>query len=131
MSYFYSYYYKKPQYNSSVTVLLTGDEAQGKKQVTQTDLNLNSGLISTYGSIAKSANVLSKVIENLGLDISVRNLQKNLTNVFSEYAIRLIPTWEFSLQKIGYCILFKPLIVTISGISILFLFNTCCTSNLV
>ena len=73
MSYFYSYYYKKPQYNSSVTVLLTGDEAQGKKQVTQTDLNLNSGLISTYGSIAKSANVLSKVIENLGLDISVRN----------------------------------------------------------
>lgn len=79
MSYFYSYYYKKPQYNSSVTVLLTGDEAQGKKQVTQTDLNLNSGLISTYGSIAKSANVLSKVIENLGLDISVQNLQKNLT----------------------------------------------------
>lgn len=79
MSYFYSYYYKKPQYNSSVTVLLTGDEAQGEKQVTQTDLNLNSGLISTYGSIAKSANVLSKVIENLGLDISVQNLQKNLT----------------------------------------------------
>ena len=79
MSYFYSYYYKKPQYNSSVTVLLTGDEAQGEKQVTQTDLNLNSGLISTYGSIAKSANVLSKVIENLGLDISVKNLQNNLT----------------------------------------------------
>lgn len=79
MSYFYSYYYKKPQYNSSVTVLLTGDEAQEEKQVTQTDLNLNSGLISTYGSIAKSANVLSKVIENLGLDISVKNLQKNLT----------------------------------------------------
>ena len=79
MGYFYSYYYKKPQYNSSVTVLLTGDEAQGEKQVTQTDLNLNSGLISTYGSIAKSANVLSKVIENLGLDISVKNLQKNLT----------------------------------------------------
>ena len=79
MSYFYSYYYKRPQYNSSVTVLLTGDEAQGEKQVTQTDLNLNSGLISTYGSIAKSANVLSKVIENLGLDISVKNLQKNLT----------------------------------------------------
>lgn len=79
MGYFYSYYYKKTQYNSSVTVLLTGDEAQGEKQVTQTDLNLNSGLISTYGSIAKSANVLSKVIENLGLDISVQNLQKNLT----------------------------------------------------
>ena len=79
VGYFYSYYYKKPQYNSSVTVLLTGDEAQGEKQVTQTDLNLNSGLISTYGSIAKSANVLSKVIENLGLDISVKNLQKNLT----------------------------------------------------
>ena len=79
VGYFYSYYYKKPQYNSSVTVLLTRDEAQGEKQVTQTDLNLNSGLISTYGSIAKSANVLSKVIENLGLDISVQNLQKNLT----------------------------------------------------
>ena len=79
MGYFYSYYYKKPQYNSSVTILLTGDEAQGEKQVTQTDLNLNSGLISTYGSIAKSANVLSKVIENLELDISVQNLQKSVT----------------------------------------------------
>ena len=84
VGYFYSYYYKKPQYNSSVTVLLTGDEAQGEKQVTQTDLNLNSGLISTYGSIAKSANVLSKVIENLGLDISVQNLQKNLTKIESQ-----------------------------------------------
>ena len=79
LGYFYSYYYKKPQYNSSVTILLTGDTTQGEKEVTQTDLNLNSGLISTYSNIAKSSNVVKQVIDNLQLNLSVQELQKNIT----------------------------------------------------
>ena len=46
--YAYSYYYKKPEYKSSVTILLVADENKTNKELTQTDLNINNGLISTY-----------------------------------------------------------------------------------
>lgn len=78
LGYLYSYYYKKPQYNSSVTILLVADENKDNQELTQTDLTLNSGLISTYSSIAKSTNVIEKTIENLGIDISVEELQREL-----------------------------------------------------
>ena len=74
--YFYSYSYKVPKYSSSVTILLTGDESES--EVTQTDLSLNSGLISTYTNIVTSTNVLEKTIQNLGLNISVQELQNNV-----------------------------------------------------
>lgn len=78
LGYTYSYYYKKPQYNSSVKILLVADESKENKEVTQTDLTINSSLISTYSSIAKSTNVIEKTIENLGLTISVAELQKDI-----------------------------------------------------
>lgn len=76
IGYVYSYYYKKPQYNSTTKILLVADE--NKEQLTQTDLNINTSLISTYSSIAKSASVIEKTIENLGLNMSVQELQKNI-----------------------------------------------------
>lgn len=79
LGYFYSYYYKMPKYSSSVTLLLVGDENKEQKEVTQVDLLLNSGLIPTYSNIAKSANVVKQTIDNLQLDISVEELQKNVT----------------------------------------------------
>lgn len=79
LGYFYSYYYKMPKYSSSVTLLLVGDENKEQKEVTQIDLLLNSGLISTYSNIAKSDNVVRQTIDNLQLDISVEDLQKNVT----------------------------------------------------
>ncbi|MBQ2937945.1 MAG: polysaccharide biosynthesis tyrosine autokinase [Clostridia bacterium] len=78
LGYTYSYYYKKPQYNSSVKILLVADESEENKEVTQTDLTINSSLISTYSSIAKSTNVIEKTIENLGLKMSVSELQNNI-----------------------------------------------------
>lgn len=78
LGYAYSYYYKTPQYESSVKILLVGDENKDEKEVTQTDLNINSSLISTYSSIAKGTNVIGKTIENLRLDMSVEELQKNI-----------------------------------------------------
>ena len=78
LGYTYSYYYKKPQYNSSVKILLVADEGKENKEVTQTDLAINSSLISTYSSIAKSTNVIEKTIKNLGLTMSVTELQKNV-----------------------------------------------------
>ena len=78
LGYVYSYYYKKPEYQSSVKILLVADENKTNKELTQTDLNINSSLISTYSSIAKSTNVIEKTINNLGLNISVSKLQKNI-----------------------------------------------------
>ena len=74
----YSYYYKKPEYKSSVTILLVADENKTNKELTQTDLNINNGLISTYSSIAKSTNVVQKTIENLELNMSASSLQKKV-----------------------------------------------------
>ena len=76
--YVYSYYYKKPEYKSSVTILLVADENKTNKELTQTDLNINNGLISTYSSIAKSTNVVQKTIENLELNMSASSLQKKV-----------------------------------------------------
>ena len=76
--YAYSYYYKKPEYKSSVTILLVADENKTNKELTQTDLNINNGLISTYSSIAKSTNVVQKTIENLELNMSASSLQKKV-----------------------------------------------------
>lgn len=78
LGYVYSYYYKKPEYKSSVTILLVADESKQEKELTQTDLSINSSLISTYSSIAKSTNVIQKTIENLGLNISASKLQKSI-----------------------------------------------------
>ncbi len=78
LGYVYSYYYKKPEYKSCVTILLVADENKADKEVTQTDLSINSSLISTYSSIAKSTNVVQKTINNLGLSIDAAKLQKNI-----------------------------------------------------
>lgn len=78
LGYVYSYYYKQPEYKSSVTILLVADENKSNKELTQTDLSINSSLISTYSSIAKSTNVVEKTINNLGLEMSASKLQKNI-----------------------------------------------------
>lgn len=78
LGYVYSYYYKQPEYKSSATILLVADENKANKELTQTDLSINTSLISTYSSIAKSTNVMQKTIDNLGLDISTSKLQKNI-----------------------------------------------------
>ena len=76
--YQYSYCFKKPQYKSSVKILLVVDEVKESQGITQQDINLNSGLISTYSSIATSNNVIEEVIKNLDLDISINQLKNNL-----------------------------------------------------
>lgn len=78
LGYGYSYYYEKPLYNSSAKILLVADESKKEKELTQNDLTINSSLISTYSSIAKSTSVIEKTIANLDLEISIKELQKNI-----------------------------------------------------
>ncbi len=65
LGYLYSYYVV-PEYKSTSTLLLIPNDDE---TVTSSDLTLNSGLISTYGNIAKNSKVLKQVINNLNLNI--------------------------------------------------------------
>lgn len=77
--YFYSYNFVVPEYKSTSTILLASNNLnKDSNTVTQTDVNLNKNLISTYGKILKSNNVLGKVINNLDLDMTEEELYKNV-----------------------------------------------------
>ena len=77
--YFYSYNMVTPKYKSVSTMVLASNNLnQEGNTVTQTELNLNKSLISTYGKILKSKNVLGQVIKNLNLDVTEEELDKNV-----------------------------------------------------
>lgn len=76
----YSFNFVVPEYKSTSTVLLVSNETNKKNaSVTQSDVTLNKSLLTTYGNIITSKNVLSKVKENLQLNISVEELSKNIS----------------------------------------------------
>ena len=77
--YFYSYNMVTPKYKSVSTMVLASNNLnQEGNTVTQTELTLNKSLISTYGKILKSKNVLGQVIKNLNLDVTEDELYKNV-----------------------------------------------------
>lgn len=53
-------------------------EIKENNSITQTEVTLDKNLISTYGEILKSNNVLGQVITNLKLDITKEELYKNV-----------------------------------------------------
>ena len=77
--YFYSYYMISPKYKSTSTILLASNSMnKNSSSVTQSEVTLNKSLISTYGTILKSDNVLEKVINNLKLNINKNELNENI-----------------------------------------------------
>lgn len=83
LGYVYSYYCVVPEYKSTATLLLIPNN-DDNKSITNSDLTLNSGLISTYSNIAKNSKVLNQVINNLGLNMTEEQLlgkiQVNIVN---------------------------------------------------
>ncbi len=77
IGYIYSYYLKQDIYKSSETILLAQNENEDM-QITQNDLNVNTNLITTYSNIAKSTNVVETAINNLGIQISIAEVQNNI-----------------------------------------------------
>lgn len=74
-----------PTYKSTTKLLLvqTGEKSnvyENTGSITTTDLTLNSKLVNNYRDIATSESVLSKVIQNLNLNIGAEEL-KNMTSV--------------------------------------------------
>lgn len=79
VGYYYSYYCVEPLYRSSSTILLVKSQEDAQDAVTQSDITLNQKLISTYGEIMTSPEVVSKVISNLNLTMSEEALKKSIS----------------------------------------------------
>ena len=81
----YSYFYLTPVYKASTTLILVQSsktvDSTGDSSITQTDLTLNSKLVSTYSEIMKRKSVLSKVVSNLGMSESEMNSIKQNVSV--------------------------------------------------
>lgn len=80
----YSYAFVTPEYKSSTTLVLAtlNDDkksSSSSEAITQTDLTLNSNLVSTYSELIKSKTVLREVINNLNIkDIDEKELKNDI-----------------------------------------------------
>ena len=83
VGFIYSYILLVPQYQSTTSILLAkSNTSQGdstSSTITSTDLTLNQKLISTYSALLKSESVLTEVINNLGIDKTVTQLENSIT----------------------------------------------------
>ena len=76
----YSYLLITPKYTSYTTMVLTQNDVTDNSKdsaITQTDLTINSKLVSTYSVLIKSKSVLNEVINNLKInDLNYNDLKK-------------------------------------------------------
>ena len=76
----YTTFFVSPVYQATSTAILTSNSGEeGQASVTQSEVTLNNSLLSTYQGIATSDSVVSKVISNLGLNISADTLKSQIT----------------------------------------------------
>lgn len=79
----YSFYLVTPKYEASTTLILgrinnstSETKTSTTDQITQSEISINSNLVSTYSELIKSRTLIQKVIDNLKLNLtesSVRN----------------------------------------------------------
>lgn len=76
----YSIFIKTPLYKSTTRIVLVSDsgESSGNGSYTQSDLQLNQNLVSTYSEIVKSRKNLDTVIKNLALPYTIDQLYERV-----------------------------------------------------
>ncbi len=80
VGFIYTTFFVSPVYEATSTAILTSNSGEeGQASVTQSEVTLNNSLLSTYRGIATSDSVVSKVISNLGLNISADTLKSQIT----------------------------------------------------
>ena len=77
-TYFYDTEVKTDLYQSKTSVILAQSENSANSTTALNDVNVSQKLTTTYGEVAKSELVLQQVIDNLHLDLPVKELQKNI-----------------------------------------------------
>ena len=80
----YSYFFVTPVYKASTTLVLAQSSATvdqtGESGITQTDVTLNSKLVSTYSEVMKSNAVLRQVVSNLSVpEITESRIKSNIS----------------------------------------------------
>ncbi len=75
----YSVFVQKPEFTSKTSIILTGFSNNSESSITQSDLTINSKLVSTYQEIVKSRRVLNQVIANLHLSYDTKMLAKMIS----------------------------------------------------
>lgn len=80
IGYIYTTKYVTPMYSAKTTLVLASQENNTTNTASiASDVTVNTKLVSTYSELIKSKNVLSDVISNLGIDITVEKLRNNIT----------------------------------------------------
>ena len=81
----YSYFFITPLYKASTSLVLAQSSAtveqSGQAAITQSDININSKLVSTYSELIKSKAVLRQVVQNLNMDDITEDVIKNNVSV--------------------------------------------------
>lgn len=84
IGFYYTFFLIKPLYSATSKVILANNVENENGEITQGEITLNSSLLTTYSEIAKSDTVISKVISNLGLNLSVERLRNDITVTSTE-----------------------------------------------
>lgn len=87
-SWYYTSNIQVPMYKSQTSLVLTRTN-NSTGGITQSDISLNKNLVSTYREIIKSRRILSKVIDNLDLNLTEKQLSEKV-NVASANDTELI-----------------------------------------
>ena len=91
-----------PKYRSSTSLILaTNNSANvtGQNGITTNDLTLNSKLVSTYSTLAKSKKVVRAVLSNLGLD---GNLEDSVRKNISVSTVSTVSGWPLPVMMALY-----------------------------
>lgn len=89
VSIYYTENVQVSMYKSQTSLVLTRSNNSSSTSSLQNDISLNKNLVSTYREIIKSRRILSKVIENLSLDMTEKELGSRI-NVTSANDTELI-----------------------------------------
>ena len=91
---FLLFYWVTPKYEASTTLVLAKGEEKVSNEIstgiTQTDLNLNKNLVSTYRELIRSKTVIRQVMDNLKITDLKENTLKNNISVSSVKDTELI-----------------------------------------
>ncbi len=82
----YSFYLVTPKYEASTTLILGRINNSTSKttttttdQITQSEISINSNLVSTYSELIKSRTLIQQVIDNLKLNLSETSVRNSIT----------------------------------------------------
>jgi capsular polysaccharide biosynthesis protein len=83
-----SCYVLEHEYKASI-ILMVGEKLDDGRTIEYSDILLNQNLVGTYGEIIKSRRIVSKVIENLDLNMKYEELTKKV-NVLCKKDTQLV-----------------------------------------